>query len=217
MEKQILKIGKKLAIFTGKTKTWRSILPHFPSTYECLKRNLQVAKEYVQTYGKAGGMMKATTARNEAEEEVARLLEEQSRLLLLELSYGNIASALNHATKLIGLGPGLTPSGDDFLVGLITIFNLPHSPLTKYISFCKETIKSARDLTNEISFMALKKAADGQVRESIISLLHSIFHKSENEVKLNLNTILSIGSSSGTDIALGLFSGLDLIVKQRWR
>ena len=51
-----------------------------------------------------------------------------SQCLIHELGNGNIEKALECAVKLISLGPGLTPLGDDFLVGLFTIINLPIKP-----------------------------------------------------------------------------------------
>jgi hypothetical protein len=62
--------------------------------------------------------------------------------------------------------------------------------------------------------MALKKASVGKVRESIIRLVDSLFYGKEEELFFSLNQVINIGSSSGTDIALGLVSGLEANIKQ---
>ncbi|MCL6574357.1 MAG: DUF2877 domain-containing protein, partial [Bacillus sp. (in: Bacteria)] len=118
-----------------------------------------------------------------------------------------------HAVSLIGLGPGLTPSGDDFLVGFFTIFNMKNSPFFSYRSLCEEVALKAKLLTNDISYMALKKASTGNVRESIITLINSIISGNEKDLSLSLNRVLNIGSTSGTDIVLGLVSGLKANLK----
>ncbi len=141
------------------------------------------------------------------------MLEERTHLLLNELLNYRISSALSHAVSLIGLGPGLTPSGDDFLTGLFTIFNMKNSPFYPYRSFCTEVLKKAKTLTNDISYIALKKAANGKVRESIISLLKSLLVENDEDLTLSLNKVLNIGSSSGTDIALGIVFGLEANIR----
>ena len=82
-----------------------------------------------------------------------------------------------------------------------------------YKPLCESVIKVIQPLTNEISFTTLKKAAYGQVRESICSFIHAILYGTEVESIEALRKVLAIGSSSGTDIALGLISGLEANIK----
>jgi hypothetical protein len=58
--------------------------------------------------------------------------------------------------------------------------------------------------------MALAKAAVGQVRESISDLMEALFRGSEEKLLLALDRVLAIGSTSGTDIALGIVAGLEM-------
>lgn len=208
----LLHIGNKLVISTENSKKWRSTLPEFPKDLTVVTRNLMIMKEYVDVHGKGGGVKPELVSNNLFSKEVSRVLNEQSRLLLEELSAGKMVNALQHAKALIGLGPGLTPSGDDFLVGLFAIMNVKGIPYDGCLSFCEKVVQLAKTLTNEISYMALKKSSIGKVRESIIQLISSSFYGSEAELNLSLNKVLSIGSSSGTDIALGLISGLEATI-----
>lgn len=48
------------------------------------------------------------------ERETMRPLEEQSSGLLNALANDSMEEATHYAIRLMGLGPGLTPSGDDF-------------------------------------------------------------------------------------------------------
>lgn len=204
-----LYIGNQLVISTEKCKKWSSVLPEFPEEITTLTRNLTIMKKYLTRHAECGGMKPDFSSENLFSKEVSRVLTEQSRLLLEELAAGRMTNALHHAKSLIGLGPGLTPSGDDFLVGLFAVMNVKGYTNERQLLFCEEVVKLAKDLTNEISYMALKKASTGKVRESIIQLISSLFYRNENELILSLNKVLAIGSTSGTDIALGLIAGLE--------
>ncbi|NYE05654.1 hypothetical protein F4694_002407 [Bacillus niacini] len=213
VEKNLLFIGEKLTISIDKVDLWESVLPPYPSNEEILKRNVIKMKEYLNVHGVGGGMKKSVLTKNPFEAEVSNMLEKRTILLLNELLNHRISTALPHAVSLVGLGPGLTPSGDDFLTGLFTIFNMKNSPFYPYRSFCEDVLKKARTLTNDISYMTLKKAANGKVRDSIIALLNSILVEDDQDLILSLNKLLNIGSSSGTDIAYGIVFGMEATIR----
>jgi hypothetical protein len=213
VEENLLYIGDQLTISIDRAGKWESVLSTYPCNVDILKRNLMKMKDIINIHGVGGGMKKNIITLNPFEAEVSNMLENRTLLLLNELLNGRISSALPHAVSLIGLGPGLTPSGDDFLTGLFTIFNMKNSPFYPYRLFCEDVIKKAKTLTNDISYMTLKKAAFGKVRESIISLLNSLLVEDEEDLILSLNKLLNIDSSSGTDIALGIVFGMDANIR----
>lgn len=208
-EKDTLFISNKMAISIAGVRQWESILPNYPTNTETLQNNLTKMKQYIKSNGSSGGIKKSLTSKSPFENEMSRMLQERTDLLIKELTNNRVFNAIEHAVSLLGLGPGLTPSGDDFLVGLFTILNMKSSPSLLHQLFCDEVVKKAQSLTNDISYMALKKASVGEVRESIILLLNNLINGSEDELILSLTKVLNIGSSSGTDIALGLVAGLE--------
>lgn len=213
VEENLLYIGDQLTISIDRAGKWESVLPTYPCNVDILKRNLMKMKDIINIHGVGGGMKKNIITLNPFEAEVSNMLENRTLLLLNELLNGRISSALPHAVSLIGLGPGLTPSGDDFLTGLFTIFNMKNSPFYPYRLFCEDVLKKAKTLTNDISYMTLKKAAFGKVRESIISLLNSLLVEDDEDLILSLNKLLNIGSSSGTDIAYGIVFGMEATIR----
>ncbi|MFB3162937.1 DUF2877 domain-containing protein [Neobacillus sp. 179-J 1A1 HS] len=213
VENKLIYIGDKLTISIDKVNIWESILPSYTPNVEILKQNVMKVKEYINIHGVGGGIKKNFIPQNPFEAEVSNMLEKRTLLLFNELIDDRISSALPHAVSLVGLGPGLTPSGDDFLTGLFTIFNMKNNPFYPYRSFCEDVLKKARTLTNDISYMTLKKAANGKVRESIISLLNAILVKDDQGLILSLNKLLNIGSSSGTDIAYGIVFGMEATIR----
>lgn len=210
-EGQLL-IGSKLAVSLEQTAVWRCALPAYPTADEPLKSNLAEAEKEIGIRGRGGGTVRSVDA-GSLEIETARLLNERTESLLRELSEVRMEKAFSYAIRLIGLGPGLTPSGDDFLTGLFAAMNLPKSPLYSRRYWCRDVEAAAASMTNEISCMAMKKAAIGQVRESIVALADSLIHGSRDRMFSSLSTVLDIGSSSGSDIALGLVKGLELNLK----
>ena len=213
VEENLLYIGDQLTISIDRAGKWESVLSTYPCNVDILKRNLMKMKDIINIHGVGGGMKKNIITLNPFEAEVSNMLENRTLLLLNELLNGRISSALPHAVSLIGLGPGLTPSGDDFLTGLFTIFNMKNSPFYPYRLFCEDVLKKAKTLTNDISYMTLKKAAFGKVRESIISLLNSLLVEDDEDLILSLNKLLNIGSSSGTDIAFGIVFGMEATIR----
>ncbi|WP_316568818.1 DUF2877 domain-containing protein [Neobacillus sp. YIM B06451] len=204
-----LTVGNQLVISIEKASLWESKLPDFPANLEIFYNNLSKMKEYIDLHGKGGGVKKRTQAQSPFEAELSKMLEERIFILCEAILKKDISKATASAIRLIGLGSGLTPSGDDFLVGLFTVLNIPNSPIFEYRRLADQVVRDATSLTNDISFMALKKASKGHVRESMNHLVKSIFTGGDEEFILSLNKVLSIGSTSGTDIALGIYYGLE--------
>ncbi|WP_340007073.1 DUF2877 domain-containing protein [Paenibacillus sp. FSL K6-0276] len=206
----ILTIANKMSITLDGAMKWNCVLPIYPAETDVLKMNVFTMKQYINLHGNNSRFERAFKSGNPFDDEMSKMLNERTQLLVLELQNKRMSTAITHATSLIGLGPGLTPAGDDFLVGLFTVFNIENNRYFSHKSFCEEVVLHAKPLTNDISYMALAKAAVGLVRESISDLMEALFRGSEEELKLSLRRVLAIGSTSGTDIALGIVAGLEM-------
>ncbi|MFS0554702.1 DUF2877 domain-containing protein [Brevibacillus sp. 179-C9.3 HS] len=211
-EENTLVIGADLRIWIQQATKWEGELPSYPCDIEgveVLRRNLAFTKNYVDVHGKTGGMKMSSQPASPFEKEMSRMLIERAGMLSDELANNRIESATQHAISLIGLGPGLTPSGDDFLVGLCSVYKLQNISCSLSCPFFDEIVRSSETFTNEISAITLKKAASGQVRESLQNLLSCMVAGSLEELVPALDKIVGIGSSSGTDILLGILCGLE--------
>ena len=111
--------------------------------------------------------------------------------------------------KLLGLGFGLTPSFDDVLLGLL--FGLlrlsPHEPSTATLQAAIS--RHAPNCTNAISSAYLSAIAQG----STFSLLEDILTNLGNDTTIDITPILQIGSSSGSEMLLGLLLAAKLTMK----
>lgn len=112
---------------------------------------------------------------------------------------------------LIGLGPGLTPSGDDFLVGYLAgLWSTADNSAARmqFLAGLDVEISEAARHTNEISCAYLRSAAKGYVSEPIAKLAQQIREANNTRcVRVATQTALQVGHSSGVDGVLGLLSG----------
>lgn len=109
--------------------------------------------------------------------------------------------------KLIGLGPGLTPSADDFLSGLIGAlvwFSNTFSKNIDCVGVLKEEILAQGGKTNLLSRQLLEHAARGENNARVEKLLISIFAGADSEIKPQLERVMEIGETSGIDMTVGI-------------
>jgi len=136
-------------------------------------------------------------------------LQRLSTQLCEALSNRDREAARLHGRALLGLGPGLTPSGDDFLLGLFAVLHIDQSPCARFRGLCTDIVEDLEHRTNAISAAALTAAAQGRVRETIDTLLSALMTGDEATVRRALDRVLRIGSTSGRDIVSGIVAGFD--------
>lgn len=100
--------------------------------------------------------------------------------------------------RLIGLGLGLTPGGDDFLCGVLAGLILCGSAGHPFSLALREYIDSHLEDTNAISAAFLQCALKGQFSHAVNSLL---LLPSRKEI---FDAFTAIGHSSGTDTLCGI-------------
>lgn len=113
--------------------------------------------------------------------------------------------------SLIGLGLGLTPSGDDFLVGYLAgLWSTAGSgPIrAQFLSALDSELSETAQNTNEISRAYLRSAAKGQFSEPIAKLAQQLKHANNmSGVRAATQAALQVGHTSGTAGVLGLLLG----------
>ena len=137
---------------------------------------------------------------------------------------GGSEKTAEESIKLLGLGPGLTPLGDDFLLGVLLTLNrwghllpLPKSNLQKtnseshpndLVSYLNQIIQEKTRLkTTRISASLLFCAMEGAADERLLKVLDGLISGSaisQNE----LRNLLRWGNSSGITVLAGMISVL---------
>lgn len=144
------------------------------------------------------------------EHKVRELLLDRTRALMAALGARRVREAQHLADGLIGLGVGLTPSGDDVLLGLIAAMTIQDAPSACLYEFWHHVAAEAARKTNLISATGIRAAAHGRMRETLSACLLALLHGSVPAARQQLAAVLAIGSSSGADLAYGMLQGLEL-------
>lgn len=107
---------------------------------------------------------------------------------------------------LIGRGPGLTPSGDDMLTGMIAVL-YARGIFTQQSSFLPPPDRLAQ-LTTSVSCSYLNSARIGEFSTPVLRVMRSL--QSGRDPHLAICRLLAVGHTSGADIVLGI------AIAQRW-
>ena len=110
------------------------------------------------------------------------------------------------ALGLLGLGPGLTPSGDDFVGGLlIALRHLGSEALAERIG--RQILPECTGLTNLISAAYLRWAARGIGGSALHGTLEALCRVERGAQDANLSALSAVGHSSGWDALAGAVLG----------
>lgn len=166
-----------------------------------------------------------------------RVVAEPTRRLEAAVRTRDPRSAAEAATALLGLGPGLTPSGDDVLAGLLVgLHHLdwasgdwprsgdgwrsngrnPHSHIS--VAGVRETIANrvtadAPTRTTTLSAALLAHAAHGEAAGEVTAVLNSLCGR--RPLSPALMRLLAVGHSSGYDMACGILAAGRALLGQR--
>jgi hypothetical protein len=107
---------------------------------------------------------------------------------------------------LIGLGPGLTPSGDDFLGGIMIVLHvLGRRPALADLAVA---VRASASATNPISRAHLVAAAHGQGSAAVHDLLDGLLRGEPSGLDDRLDAVDRIGHCSGWDALAGVVTAL---------
>ncbi len=128
----------------------------------------------------------------------------------------------NSSKSIIGLGPGLTPSCDDFLAGLILSLKIGNEILRgnghdgeKYFSEISDVIyNNALDKTTVFSLNMIREACDGICPTAESDLIYSLLTKEPDAVAGSSKILIKMGETSGADTAIGIFYGIRFLTSR---
>lgn len=173
-----------------------------PSHIQSLKENLKTVIFSSQT----GGFDTIFQSSQNADAALPSLILEGARNYMSQAYYSMLdkdyTSSSSSLCRLIGLGTGLTPSGDDFLCGLLAGLILTGKESSPFSLLLKEEIGKNLSNTNDISRAFLLCALHNRFSCPVLALTNtqdaaSIHHSFEQ-----------IGHSSGIDTLCGILFAL---------
>ena len=125
---------------------------------------------------------------------------------------GDVPSALSRADGLIGLGEGLTPSGDDFVGALLYWLARVRENRDGFLSLdledVEEFLRRSRPRTNEISHVLLADHARGHACDALQHFADGLLTGQKNEsLARRAAQLIRIGNSTGWDMLAGVVAG----------
>jgi hypothetical protein len=128
------------------------------------------------------------------------ILAETARPLLADLPDPRAASGL------VGLGPGLTPAGDDLLAGmLLTLYYARHPRLPALAAAL------ADPPTTRLGRALIGWALAGRAYEHLLRALRALFSQPFAQAAAHLPAALTHGATSGADALAGVVIGLRIV------
>ncbi|MBI3764436.1 MAG: DUF2877 domain-containing protein [Chloroflexi bacterium] len=125
--------------------------------------------------------------------------------LVQGLLVGSSSQCLIGVKALAGLGGGLTPAGDDFIVGaMFAMWAGLYGPGTE--SFCDPIVNAAAPLTTTLSAAYLRAAARGECIAHWHAVLDALLRSDEAALKSATLALTSIGHTSGADSLAGFLA-----------
>lgn len=181
-------------------------------TPECLRVLGNKTAGFLRQQGcRKGGLQDAAVmgnARRSDDMLTAALKERVQRVVRNGLS--DLEGLKRAVAAMIGLGVGLTPSGDDFLVGLLLALSvgLP-GRMEPVLEELRAHIRRFSDGTNDISRQYLFCACRGEYGLRLHELLQA--GAEGKGIRTALEKTAEIGHSSGVDTLNGLLAGIKII------
>ncbi|WP_036330139.1 DUF2877 domain-containing protein [Microbispora sp. ATCC PTA-5024] len=134
---------------------------------------------------------------------------------------GRLVDAVTAAERLIGLGPGLTPSGDDMLAGLLVALRhlgrAAGAPRAVWLAdwLAATVTYDARTRTTPISATLLHCAARGEASPEVTGVLRGV--AGHQPLEAAVTRLLHLGHTSGADMVWGVHIGLSAVLSLRER
>jgi hypothetical protein len=129
-----------------------------------------------------------------------------------EMDSSNHLPNAETVTSLLGYGSGLTPSGDDFIVGLLLALNRWKgvlAPSGDLNTLNHRVVEAAYEKTTTLSANLIECAASGLADERLIAALDWLMSGNSRDSDF-VDELLSWGNSSGMDVFMGFAIALSL-------
>ena len=112
------------------------------------------------------------------------------------------------AIPLLGLGPGLTPAGDDFVGGVLFAQAILRRADPGWAAAAARLVEAARDRTHRISAALLTDLAAGEGHEPLHDLVAALSERAQDQARRAVARLARLGHSSGWDMLAGVLIGL---------
>jgi hypothetical protein len=217
-----LQVGGELTILLEGVKLWRprKKVANVLET-KFIEDNLRVARESAsscqeglgQLLPHIDGIVSGKAPSDPELNPIAKSVLPNLTSLVDAVKSGDLDRLEQTSGNLLGLGPGLSPSADDMLVGFMAGLRWTINSLGKNIDrvdAINQAIMQGIEKTTLLSQQLLIHAARGEVNEMVQSLLEAILAGGPGDVRSVIEKVLKMGETSGVDTTVGILLGIRL-------
>ena len=125
----------------------------------------------------------------------------------------DVARATIEIDRLVGWGEGLTPAGDDAIVGLLAAIGAlagTDAVRTAFVAALSAAVGASAARTTDISAHYLRLAAQGHFNADVRRLVHALMGSESGHgagLPAALDAALDVGATSGADMVAGMMAG----------
>jgi len=211
-----IRVGEVVTVSLTGAEIWepRLVWAELGADRPGLKANLTVLHDHLIAQAPAeslASLLIANSAEGRSVESAHRKAARRAiEGLLAALWVGDCQGIAAGAVALAGLGPGLTPAGDDFLLGLMaglrTWSQLLEGRGLSVEEACQTICGAAAGRTNLLSMALLRSAREGLFGEAWHILLAALRQGEADEVREAADRVLGFGGTSGADALSGFLA-----------
>ena len=206
-----------VGIDASRAATWSPTLPAAASlrlTAE-LARTVAAARRHAADRAPAGGLAPMLSGSDRGGDPWLTRARALIGSQLEALRLGDVAAAMAPTVGLMGLGVGLTPSGDDYLVGLLAGMEATDDPPRHGLAAVIAGHAPLR--TTAIGAAALGQASRGAFAERLHDVLVALARGRLDQLAVPIERAMTYGATSGSDTLVGLFAALDVAIDRSQR
>ena len=110
--------------------------------------------------------------------------------------------------QVVGRGPGLTPAGDDVLVGMLAALRLaPSTQAAAHAAILARSVEPLLASTTDLSAHLLRQAARGLFGRALHELVSALADDTAPDpLRERIARVLAIGATSGADACAGVLA-----------
>lgn len=206
-------LGEKTVIDFSGSKGWRSPLGAVNCLHSIRDENMAILESALAAKCNDSVFSRGLELDvNRAQVGDGRVLEDIRRTLIEDDGEG-LEKAL---AKIVGFGPGLTPSGDDLVVGISLARSILGRPWQSEGNIWESGVRRNLDKTSDLSAFFIKQALEGSAHEIVERALACLLIGEPCETKDAVDRLLSVGATSGCDIGLGMYIALNWQRRYAW-
>ena len=214
-QNDVLIPSREFALSLQDIPVWEPFPPLLPinSRVEMVHNGHQIEKELFSAYSEKGwGFLQHPDEQDDPDQQQIRQF---TRVFTSGFWERDLSACLEAADHIIGLGSGLTPSGDDWLTGFL-LFDIRQiqannqRPNDFINELGKGLVRKAYQKTTWVSANRMEASLKGWSEALFLDIIDHLFRSSLANLPSHLSFLYNYGHSSGVDTLMGILAACNV-------